>query len=67
MPRTIRGWFAIIACAALLLFVLMRCQFSMSFGTTPVGPNGEPSEPYFSIDFSVWDTPRYTVIGREPC
>lgn len=67
IPRTSRGWFAAVAWVALFLFVVLRCQFSLSVETRPRGANGEPSELYFSVYFGAWGTPKYAVGGRPRC
>lgn len=57
LPHTIRGWLAATAWVAMLVFVLLRCQFTLSCGTSEYPREGGGSRVYFSVDFWVLDRP----------
>lgn len=63
VPRTMRGWLAVTAWVALLLFVLLRCQFALSCGTTEYPMIDGGSRVYFSVDFWGLDRP---CMGIHP-
>ncbi len=65
IPKTIKGWFVLLAWFGLLLFMLMNCSIHLDYGHTPMGANGEKKQLYFYFKFQsndkVYD---YTVTTR---
>lgn len=68
LPKTIRGWFVVLAWFGLLLMLLLKSNFNMGLGVTPRGPNDEPGYRYFDMHWQLGDRDilRYPVPAPPP-
>lgn len=72
LPKSIRGWFSLMAWASLLLMLVFKSECMINWGMTPTGPYGEDSYRYFDAylrigEIKLGNIPSvYTVTEDAP-